>query len=356
MRILIGGGITFLYSLQAFSEKLGEYGVECKVVKDRVYITDFPSKDVKGLFRSRKKFEKLLATFKPDAVLIDSMSKFGLEVIKSEIPLFLFMRGNYWLQNEWNFKTVYKNWFIRKLFQMRLKVDKQIFEGATAILALGNYIADVTKEHYPKKNIHVFKEGIESSNWYSEKGIELKHPCVGLVQRSSWWGKASEMLILKKILGKMPDVNFYWVGGGDVENEILSELNGFENFHWLGSLKYPDKVRQFLSEIDVYLLATGMETTPLSLKEAQLMKRPVISTNAGGTYETMVDGTTGFLVERGNHEQLIEKLKLLLDDKKLSEQMGEAGRKFIEETFSTESMAETFVDIIKPYLKVNETD
>jgi len=351
LRILIGGGITFLYSLQAFSEKLSEYGVECKVVKDRDYITDFPSRDVKGLFRSRKKFEKLLATFKPDAVLIDSMSKFGLEVIKSEIPLFLFMRGNYWLQNEWNFKTVYKNWFIRKLFQMRLKVDKQIFEGATAILALGNYIADVTKEHYPKKNIHVFKEGIESSNWYSEKGIELKHPCVGLVQRSSWWGKSSEMLILKKILGKMPDVNFYWVGGGDVENEILSELNGFENFHWLGSLKYPDKVRQFLSEIDVYLLATGMETTPLSLKEAQLMKRPVISTNAGGTYETMVDGTTGFLVERGNHEQLIEKLKLLLDDKKLSEQMGEAGRKFIEEKFSTESMTKIFVDIIKPYLK-----
>ena len=351
MRILIGGGITFLYSLQAFSEKLSEYGVECKVVKDRDYITDFPSRDVKGLFRSRKKFEKLLATFKPDAVLIDSMSKFGLEVIKSEIPLFLFMRGNYWLQNEWNFKTVYKNWFIRKLFQMRLKVDEQIFEGATAILALGNYIADVTKEHYPKKNIHVFKEGIESSNWYSEKGIELKHPCVGLVQRSSWWGKASEMLILKKILGKIPDVNFYWVGGGDVENEILSELNGFENFHWLGSLKYPDKVRQFLSEIDVYLLATGMETTPLSLKEAQLMKRPVISTNAGGTYETMVDGTTGFLVERGNHEQLIEKLKLLLDDKKLSEQMGEAGRKFIEEKFSTESMTKIFVDIIKPYLK-----
>ena len=351
MRILIGGGITFLYSLQAFSEKLGEYGVECKVVKDRDYITDFPSRDVKGLFRSRKKFEKLLATFKPDAVLIDSMSKFGLEVIKSEIPLFLFMRGNYWLQNEWNLKTVYKNRFIRKLIQMRLKVDKQIFEGATAILALGNYIADVTKEHYPKKNIHVFKEGIESSNWYSEKGIELKHPCVGLVQRSSWWGKSSEMLILKKILGKMPDVNFYWVGGGDVENEILSELNGFENFHWLGSLKYPDKVRQFLSEIDVYLLATGMETTPLSLKEAQLMKRPVISTNAGGTYETMVDGTTGFLVERGNHEQLIEKLKLLLDDKKLSEQMGEAGRKFIEEKFSTESMTKIFVDIIKPYLK-----
>ena len=51
------------------------------------------------------------------------------------------------------------------------------------------------------------------------------------------------------------------------------------------------------------------------------------------------------------NEQLIEKLKLLLDNKKLSEQMGEAGRKFIQETFSTESMTKIFVDIIKPYLK-----
>ena len=351
MRILIGGGTTFLYSLHAFSEKLSECGVECKVVMDRDYIADFPSKELRGLFRTRKKFEKLLYTFKPDAVLIDSMSKFGLEVIKSGIPLFLFLRGNYWLQNEWNLKTVYKNWLKGKLVKMRFKVDEQIFDGATAILALGNYIADVAKEHYPEKNIHVFKEGIEYSNWYIEKGVELKHPCVGLVQRAGWWGKSSEMLILKKILGKMPGVNFYWVGGGDVENEILSELNGFENFHWLGSLKYPDQVRQFLSEIDVYLLATGMETTPLSLKEAQLMKRPVISTNVGGTYETMVDGTTGFLVEKGNHEQLIEKLKLLLDNKKMSEQMGEAGRKFIQETFSTESMTKIFVDIIKPYLR-----
>ena len=62
MRILIGGGITFLSSLHAFSEKLSECGVECKVVMDRDYIADFPSKELRGLFRTRKKFEKLLYT------------------------------------------------------------------------------------------------------------------------------------------------------------------------------------------------------------------------------------------------------------------------------------------------------
>tara|TARA_B100000953_G_C17753185_1_gene336384 strand:+ start:125 stop:292 length:168 start_codon:yes stop_codon:yes gene_type:complete len=47
----------------------------------------------------------------------------------------------------------------------------------------------------------------------------------------------------------------------------------------LGFLQYPDKVREFLSEIDVYVLLTGMDLSPLTLKEAQLMKKSVISTN-----------------------------------------------------------------------------
>ena len=279
------------------------------------------------------------------------MSKFGLEVIKSGIPLFLFLRGNYWLQNEWNLKTVYKNWLKGKLVQMRFKVDDQVFQNATAILVHCNYMIDVVKEHYPKQNVHVFQEGIDSSDWYETKGMKLKHPCVGLVQRAHHWAKSSEMLILKKILDKMPEVNFYWAGGGEIEDEILSELDGFENFHWLGSLQYPDKVREFLSEIDVYLLPTGMETTPLSLKEAQLMKKPVITTNVGGTSETMIDGVTGFLVEAGNHEQYIEKLKLLLDDKELRKQMGEAGRKFVEEKFNQEASVKGFLDAIRLYVK-----
>ena len=89
MKILIGAGISFLHQLNEFSKELSKHGVECKVVIDRDYIGEFPSKELKGLFRTRKKFERLISTFKPDVVLIDRMSKFGLEVIKSGIPLFL---------------------------------------------------------------------------------------------------------------------------------------------------------------------------------------------------------------------------------------------------------------------------
>ena len=91
--------------------------------------------------------------------------------------------------------------------------------------------------------------------------------------------------------------------------------------------------------------------SPLSLKEAQLMKKPVVATNVAGVPEMMIDGETGFLVEENNHEQLIKKLRLLLEDGDLAKKMGNNGRKFIEESFNLEFVTKNFIKIIESYLK-----
>ena len=71
----------------------------------------------------------------------------------------------------------------------------------------------------------------------------------------------------------------------------------------------------------------------------------------GGNQEMMVDGKTGFLVEQGNHQQLIDKFSLLLEDKELSKKMGNNGRKFIEDTFNWEIVTKNFIKNIESYLK-----
>jgi glycosyltransferase involved in cell wall biosynthesis len=141
------------------------------------------------------------------------------------------------------------------------------------------------------------------------------------------------------------------VGDGPYRDKILPKLEKFENFKWLGALEYPEKVRQFLTEIDVYALLSGIDMSPLTLQEAQLMKKPVVATNVGGIPEMMIDGKTGFLVQQGNHEQLVKKLALLLEDKELAKKMGSNGHKFIEETFNWELIAKKFIKIIESYLK-----
>ena len=351
MKILIGGSSTFFFHLKEFSDTLNRLGVESKLVFDADYSDGFPSRKIRKWFQKRKKFTKLIEEFKPDAIFIDRQRHFGIDALKANIPLFVLLRGHYWSEIDWNKKTMYKSLPKRIALSQWEKLGKEIFNGATAILPICKYLEKITNKFVPGKSTNIFSEGVDASRWYQVKGMNLKHPCIGLLQRANWWGKTSEMLILKNVLEKMPNTHFYWAGDGPLRERVLSELDQYDNFHWLGNLQYPDKVREYLSEIDVYTLITGLDLASLTLKEAQLMKKPVVATNVGGNQEMMIDGKTGFLVQQGNHEQLIDKLSLLLEDKELAKKMGNEGRKFIEDTFNWELVTKNFIKIMESYLK-----
>ena len=351
MKILIGGSSTFFFHLKEFSDTLNKLGVESKLVFDADYSDGFPSRKIRKWFQKGKKFTKLIEEFKPDAIFIDRQRHFGIDALKANIPLFVLLRGHYWSEIDWNKKTMYKSLPKRIALSQWEKLGKEIFNGATAILPICKYLEKITNKFVPGKSTNIFSEGVDASRWYQAKGMNLKHPCIGLLQRANWWGKTSEMLILKNVLEKMPNTHFYWAGDGPLRERVLSELDQYDNFHWLGNLQYPDKVREYLSEIDVYTLITGMDLASLTLKEAQLMKKPVVATNVGGNQEMMIDGKTGFLVQQGNHEQLIDKLSLLLEDKELAKKMGNEGRKFIEDAFNWELVTKNFIKIMESYLK-----
>jgi len=345
------GSVGKYYHLKDLGDALSRFDIECKLVRETDYVVGFPTKQLGKYFSSKKKFKKLINDFKPDAVLVDRQSNFGLEVIKNEIPLFTILRGLHWSEIEFAKETIYTNFLMRKILDMRSEISEKVFSGATAILPICEYLIDKIKEHHPKQNTEVFVEGVDSTKWYKQKGMELKHPCVGLLQDANWWGKTKEMLTLEKVIEKMPDVNFYWAGDGQYKNKILSVLGKFDNFHSLGSLQYPDKVREYLSEIDVYALITGMDLAPLTLKEAQLMEKPVIVSNVGGNPEMMLDKKTGFLVEEGNDNELFEKISLLLNDEQLCLEQGSNGRNFIIKKFSMDESAKNFIRILNTYVK-----
>ena len=247
-------------------------------------------------------------------------------------------------------KTLGNNLKHRLSAWFRNRIAEKVFERATAVLPICKYLENVVKERYPNQNTGVFLEGINSTRWYHTEKMELQHPCVGLVQDANWWGKTKEMLILEQVIEKMPNVFFYWAGDGQYRKKITNKLEKFDNFKWLGRLEYPDNVRRFLETIDVYALITGMDLAPLTLKEAQLMEKPVIATDVGGDKEMMIDKKTGFLVKEGDTNDVIKKLSKLLENKQMASEMGKEGAKFIKEQFNWNLVAKNFLEIIKPYV------
>ena len=111
----------------------------------------------------------------------------------------------------------------------------------------------------------------------------------------------------------------------------------------------PDKVREFLTEIDVYALISGIDMSPLTLQEAQLMEKPVIATNVGGIPELMKDGETGFLIEKGSSTELFEKLSLLLRNPEKSKEMGKKGRNFVKDNFNLDKICNDFLNHLKKH-------
>ena len=351
LKLLIAyGSLGKLFHLKEFSDALEKQNIQVKLVKDTDYSRGFPSKRISDWFNGDKRFKELIKEFKPDAIFTDRQTHFALHSINSKIPTFILLRGHYWQEYFWAMKTLGNNLKTRSTMWFRNRMSEKVFESATAVLPICRYLDDVVKKRYPNQNTGVFLEGINSEHWFHTEKMELKHPCVGLVQDANWWGKTKEMLILEKVLEKMPDVNFYWVGDGQYRQRITDKLEEFENFKWLGRLEYPEKIRKFLETIDVYALITGMDLAPLTLKEAQLMGKPVVATDVGGDREMMVDEKTGLLLKEGNSKDIIEKISKILENELLAKKMGKEGTKFIKEQFNWELVTKKFLQIIRPYV------
>ena len=346
MKLLIGCSPDKLFHLKEFGENLKKKGIECKLVIDTSVYTGFPSKEITKWFETKRKFNHLLKQFQPDAVFVDRRTNFGLAASKLKIPFYVHLRGDVWAESVMAKQTLSKSTSKRSVIWFKERIAKKCFENSTSILPICKYLDNKVREHYPENQTDVLYQGIEPSNWYHAEGMKLKHPCIGLIQNANILEKAKELQILPKVLKAFPKVMFYWVGDGPYKENILSTLEKYDNFKWIGKLEYPEKVRQFLSEIDVYALLTGIDMSPLTLLEAQLMKKPVIATNVGGVPELMSNNVTCFLVEKGDYVDLVDKISALIDNRTKQESMGEEGRKFVEKNFSWEIITEKFLRIM----------
>ena len=349
MKLLIGASNSKIFHLKEFSQNLQKNNVETKVVFDGDYAEGFPSRKIKSWFTSNKKFKNLIEDFRPDVIFVDRTKHFALEASRTEIPLIIHLRGNHWVELVMARETLYKSTGKKFAINKWDEIGEECFKNSKLILPICNHLSEITRKRYSQKPIETMYQGITPGNWFQKKGMELKHPCVGILQGATIWEKTKELTILPKILKKMSNVHFYWAGDGVYRDQVLPLLEKYENFHWLGSLEYPDKVREFLTEIDVYALISGIDMSPLTLQEAQLMEKPVVATNVGGIPELMKDGETGYLIKRNSPEELFEKLSILINDQEKARKMGERGKEFVTKNFNWEKICNDFLNHLKKH-------
>ena len=127
---------------------------------------------------------------------------------------------------------------------------------------------------------------------------------------------------------RYPEVEFDLVGWLD-ENPACISQNKLDEWVNSGTVNYLgklDDVRPAIANASVYVLPSYREGTPRTVLEAMAMGRPIITTDAPGCRETLVDGENGFLVPVKSVDELVAAMEKFILKPELIVSMGRRSR------------------------------
>lgn len=103
--------------------------------------------------------------------------------------------------------------------------------------------------------------------------------------------------------------------------------------------RLPGEMPSAYAEADIFCLPSWWEAMPLSVLEAMACGLPVVASGVGDVSRVVADGLTGFVVPKQSPDELAAALRKLVEDRELRRRMGAAGRRRVEEHFSSDVTA-----------------
>ena len=210
--------------------------------------------------------------------------------------------------------------------------------------------------------IRIIPQGTDSSKFrYSVRKIQPGKPIklLTIARLSPEKGHVTAIHAIKHLIDEFPDIEYHIVGHGPEKENLykLTEHLQLQNHVILHDFMTGDALLNMFSEAHIFILPSInfqdgflVETQGVVLQEAQASGTPVIGSNAGGIPDVIIDNKTGLVFEQKNHEQLAEKIRLLIKDKLLYEELCRAGRNDVEQHFDTTVVYRRLITIYQEIL------
>ncbi|MGH7307127.1 MAG: glycosyltransferase [Candidatus Rokuibacteriota bacterium] len=172
-----------------------------------------------------------------------------------------------------------------------------------------------------------------------EQGFSSRDLLVGIVARLVPV-KMHEVFLRSaaEVSRRLPESRFVVVGDGErrAELETLARSLGLGGrVRFLGWRADLDRI---YADLDVVVLTSRNEGSPVSLIEAMAAARPVVATRVGGVPDLVDHGVSGLLAPPGDAAAVAEAIVALLGDDDRRRRLGEAGRKRVYPAFSAQRL------------------
>jgi glycosyltransferase involved in cell wall biosynthesis len=154
------------------------------------------------------------------------------------------------------------------------------------------------------------------------------------------------------IKNKKYDVDFKWVGDFDespngIKENDLKALNYDDVILYCG---HTDDVLSYLNECHVFVMPSYHEGLPRATLEAMSVGRAIITTDAPGCVDTVIDEYNGYIYEAGNTSELVCAIEKIITYKNI-DIYGINSRKMVLENFSSEIINNQMIELINSIVK-----
>ena len=292
-----------------------------------------PVKDIISLFE----LHSLINKSNPDVLLAYTIKPviYGLLAARfNHVPRrYALITGlGYAFTGEASGKRAVVQWFARKLYRQALKSASLVFFQNPDDQQVFKTLGLLSKDN---ASLVVNGSGVDLDAFPLVPLVTDKPVFMLIARLLGDKGVREYVQAAKRLRASHTESRFLLVGGLDTNPDGISqgELNEWIRDKVIEYLGHLDDVKPAIAQASVYVLPSYREGTPRSVLEAMAMGRPIITTDAPGCRETVIDGENGFLVPVKSVDALVTAMQCFIDQPDLIEPMGKRSRQIAEDKY-----------------------
>ena len=179
----------------------------------------------------------------------------------------------------------------------------------------------------------------------TKKNDKVTFLYVGWMVKEKGVNELVELILTHRSLDNF---NFIFIGGGTLLEALQTKVKeqNIKNVFFKGWLDNKE-VLPYYKNVDALILPSYAEGFPNVILEALHYRLPIIATNVGAIYESVIDNENGFLIPPKNKEKLLEAILALGNSKTLREKFSANSEKILIQNHSIEKNCQTIFNLFK---------
>lgn len=259
---------------------------------------------------------------------------------------------------------VFEAYFNGLISSVYKSIERNLARKTDAIIALSErQKADLTSRFRvcEKDQVHVIANGFDLAKFQEDKEIKraqfrekykLRNDefAIGIIGRMVPVKNHAMFVDVVERVSKLHrgKVRYFIVGDGETSDEIrrlfiqknIAVNDTTDPDTMVHFTSWQKQVDEIMAGLDILVLTSLNEGTPVCLIEAQAANCPVVSTDVGGIRDIVIDGKTALLSPSQDVETMSRNIVKLITDKKMYESMTLYGWEFVRDRFQYQRMVD----------------